>query len=85
MLYIIHVKDVKVVSARLCSVQVVSAEDRAAISAAHARTVTLWRKRKRMASEVLDSILESWQKPKKSLFEDIGIDTDESVGVKMPK
>jgi 26S proteasome regulatory subunit (ATPase 3-interacting protein) len=63
----------------------VTAEEKAAIGAAHTTTVTLWRKRKRMATDVLDSILESWPKPKKTLFEDIGVDTDEEAGVKLPK
>ena len=44
-----------------------------------------WRKRKRMATEILDSILESWPKSKKSLYEEIGVETDESVGVALPK
>jgi 26S proteasome regulatory subunit (ATPase 3-interacting protein) len=64
---------------------VVTAEEKAAIGAAHTKTVTLWRKRKRMATDVLDSILESWPNPKKTLFEDIGVDTDEEAGVKLPK
>jgi len=65
--------------------QVMSAEEKLAIQGAHGKTVTGWRKRKRMASDILDSILESWPKSKASLFEEIGVDTDESVGVKMPK
>jgi hypothetical protein len=31
-----------------------------------------------------DSILESWPKPKKELMEEVGIETDEDVGVKLP-
>ena len=65
--------------------QVMSTEEKLAIQGAHGKTVTGWRKRKRMASDILDSILESWPKSKASLFEEIGVDTDESVGVKMPK
>ena len=62
-----------------------STKEKVAIQGAHGKTVTAWRKRKRMASDILDSILESWPKSKTSLFEDIGVDTDESVGVKLPK
>ena len=62
-----------------------STDEKVAIQGAHGKTVTAWRKRKRMASDILDSILESWPKSKTSLFEDIGVDTDESVGVKLPK
>ena len=67
------------------SFQLMSKEEKLAIQGAHGKTVTGWRKRKRMASDILDSILESWPKSKASLFEEIGVDTDESVGVKMPK
>lgn len=62
----------------------VSAEDKAKISLLHTTTVTLWKKRKRMATDVLDSVLESWPKTKQSLMEEVGVDTDESVGVKIP-
>ena len=65
--------------------KVTSAEEKLAIQGAHTKTVTAWRKRKRMASDILDSILESWPKSKASLFEDIGVDSDEAVGVKIPK
>ena len=51
----------------------------------HETTTGHWRKRKRMATEILDSILESWPKSKKSLYEEIGVETDESVGVALPK
>eukprot|EP00092_Neocalanus_flemingeri_P026426 GFUD01028644.1.p1 GENE.GFUD01028644.1~~GFUD01028644.1.p1 ORF type:complete len:212 (-),score=90.51 GFUD01028644.1:69-704(-) len=64
--------------------EVISAEDKAKISVMHSTTVTLWKKRKRMATEVLDSVLESWPKSKQSLMEEVGVDTDESVGVKIP-
>ncbi len=33
---------------------------------------------------ITDSILESWPKPKKELLEEMGIETDEDVGVKLP-
>eukprot|EP00090_Calanus_glacialis_P036125 TRINITY_DN61614_c0_g1_i1.p1 TRINITY_DN61614_c0_g1~~TRINITY_DN61614_c0_g1_i1.p1 ORF type:complete len:212 (-),score=91.98 TRINITY_DN61614_c0_g1_i1:112-747(-) len=64
--------------------ELVSAEDKAKISLLHTTTVTLWKKRKRMATDVLDSVLESWPKTKQSLMEEVGVDTDESVGVKIP-
>ena len=37
-----------------------------------------------MINACLDGILESWPKPKKDLFEEVGVDTDEDVGVKLP-
>ena len=44
-----------------------------------------WRKRKRMAMDILDAILEGYPKSKKQLFEEIGVETDEDVGVALPK
>merc|ERR1712181_94595 len=82
-------EETNVLKERLCKLegntQVLSTEEKATIQGGHVKTVTSWRKRKRMASDILDSILESWPKSKASLFEEIGVDTDESFGVKMPK
>ena len=64
---------------------VISAEDRAKVVQLHSSAVTQWKKRKRMVSDVLDSVLEGWPKSKQSLLEEIGVDTDESVGVSIPK
>jgi len=64
--------------------EVVSAEDKVKINLLHSTTVSLWKKRKRMATDVLDSVLESWPKSKQSLMEEVGVDSDESVGVKVP-
>ena len=38
-----------------------------------------------MCLDITDAILESYPKSKKILFEDVGIETDEDVGAKMPK
>ena len=62
--------------------EVISSEDKAKIINLHKTAVGQWKKRKRMASDVLDSVLEGWPKTKQSLYEEIGIDTDESAGVK---
>lgn len=40
-----------------------------------------YRKRKRMCMDILDSILENCPKSKKALFEEIGVETDENVGI----
>ena len=37
-----------------------------------------------MFLNVTDAILESYPKPKKALMDDIGIETDEELGVKIP-
>ena len=44
-----------------------------------------WRKRKRMAMDVLDAILEGYPHPKSQLYEEIGIETDQEAGVTLPK
>ncbi|XP_012893435.1 PREDICTED: homologous-pairing protein 2 homolog [Dipodomys ordii] len=43
-----------------------------------------WRKRKRMATEMCDAILEGYSKSKKQFFEEVGIETDEDCKVKLP-
>ncbi|XP_009992489.1 PREDICTED: homologous-pairing protein 2 homolog [Chaetura pelagica] len=43
-----------------------------------------WRRRKRMATELLDAILEGYPKSKKQFFEEVGIETDEDQGVALP-
>ena len=44
-----------------------------------------WRKRKRITNDIINSILEGYPKSKKQLLEDIGIETDEEIGVQLPK
>ncbi|XP_045382558.1 homologous-pairing protein 2 homolog isoform X1 [Lemur catta] len=43
-----------------------------------------WRKRKRMATELSDAILEGYPKSKQQFFEEVGIETDEDYNVKLP-
>ncbi|XP_048373024.1 homologous-pairing protein 2 homolog isoform X1 [Sphaerodactylus townsendi] len=43
-----------------------------------------WRSRKRMATELLDAILEGYPKSKKQFFEEVGIETDEDFHVTLP-
>ncbi|XP_077979206.1 homologous-pairing protein 2 homolog [Glandiceps talaboti] len=50
----------------------------------HKTCVKEWRKRKRMATEITNAILEGYPKSKKQLFEDIGLETDEEYNVKPP-
>ncbi|KAG0413146.1 hypothetical protein HPB47_009720 [Ixodes persulcatus] len=44
-----------------------------------------WRRRKRMANDMLDAILEGYPKGKKALLEETGVETDEDAKVVMPK
>lgn len=57
----------------------VSAKDMEQTKKDYEKSVGEYKKRKRMCTDVLDSILENCPKPKKALFEEIGIETDESV------
>ncbi|KAM8824131.1 homologous-pairing protein 2 homolog [Synchiropus picturatus] len=43
-----------------------------------------WRKRKRLAVDMIDAIMEGYPKSKKELLEEIGIETDEDHGVVIP-
>ncbi|XP_037796141.1 homologous-pairing protein 2 homolog [Penaeus monodon] len=63
----------------------ISKEEKDQINSENEKMVKMWRKRRRMAMDILDAILEGYPKKKKDLFDDIGIETDEDVGVKLPK
>ncbi|XP_018009828.1 homologous-pairing protein 2 homolog [Hyalella azteca] len=63
----------------------ISKEERQRLERRRSEAVLQWRRRKRIAREVLDAILEGYPKSKKELYEDIGIETDEDLGVKMPQ
>jgi len=58
---------------------VISLKDRGQVKKEYETMTKEYRKRKRMCTDILDSILENCPKPKKALFEEIGIETDESV------
>lgn len=58
---------------------IVSGEDREQVMKDFERVAREYRRRKRMCTDILDSILENYPKSKKDLFEEIGVETDESV------
>ena len=62
----------------------VTKEEKDSIAKNHEIAVKEWRKRKRMCTNVIDAILESYPKSKKEFFEEVGIETDEDFGVKFP-
>ena len=64
--------------------ELVTKEQRTKIYARRDNMISHWKKRKRMANEILGCILESYPKTKKELYEDVGIETDEEAGVKVP-
>lgn len=47
--------------------------------------VQTWKKRKRMASDIMNAILENYPKTKKQFIEDVGIETDEAYNVTVPQ
>ncbi|KXJ19595.1 homologous-pairing protein 2 homolog [Exaiptasia diaphana] len=51
----------------------------------HKTAVDFWRKRKRMCTDIVNSILENYPKSKKQLMEDIGLETDEEYNAVLPK
>jgi len=59
----------------------VSEEDVKRVKKEYEKAMGEYRKRKRMCTDVLDSILEEYPKRKKDLLDEIGIETDESAGM----
>lgn len=47
--------------------------------------VQTWKKRKRLASDIMNAILENYPKTKKQFIEDVGIETDEEYNVTIPQ
>lgn len=62
----------------------VTPEEKDKIYKDHKQYVQMWKKRKRLATDILNGILEGYPKPKKQLIEDIGIETDEEYGAVIP-
>ncbi|CAL8094225.1 unnamed protein product [Calicophoron daubneyi] len=63
---------------------VITAEELETVSAARSRLIGEWRKRKRIAMNIIDAVAESYPKSKKQLIADVGIETDEDCGVALP-
>lgn len=63
----------------------VSKEERDKVVKENEAMTKQWRKRKRIAMDILDAILEGYPHPKAQLYEEIGIETDQEAGVSLPK
>ncbi|XP_033099292.1 homologous-pairing protein 2 homolog isoform X2 [Anneissia japonica] len=63
----------------------VTEKEKEAIYNLHSKNMKHWRKRKRMTKDILDAILEGYPKTKKTLYEEIGIETDEEYNVQLPQ
>ena len=81
-------KEVKDLKAKIqsinTSVKDIDPKENEKIKEERNKVVREWRKRKRMANSILEAILEGYPKPKKTLMDDIGIETDEDYKVTMP-
>ena len=81
-------KEVKDLKAKIqsinASVKDIDPKENEKIKEERNKVVREWRKRKRMANSILEAILEGYPKPKKTLMDDIGIETDEDYKVTMP-
>ncbi|XP_074659222.1 homologous-pairing protein 2 homolog [Tubulanus polymorphus] len=63
----------------------VTPEEREEVMTQRANYVKIWKKRKRLANDILNAILEGYPKTKKQLYEEIGIETDEEYKVAPPE
>ncbi|QQP49664.1 Diacylglycerol kinase [Caligus rogercresseyi] len=62
----------------------VSKADKENVMRGHENAVKEWRKRKRIVLNITEAILESYPKSKKTLYQEIEIETDEDAGVQIP-
>eukprot|EP00053_Salpingoeca_punica_P005686 m.55912 g.55912 ORF g.55912 m.55912 type:complete len:213 (-) comp13357_c0_seq4:42-680(-) len=60
---------------------VIPLEERKRVLKAYDHAVKEWRSRKRMATDIVDSIMEGYPKKRAQLLEDMGVETDESASV----
>ncbi|XP_055908837.1 homologous-pairing protein 2 homolog [Eupeodes corollae] len=63
----------------------ISSDDIKKVEKRHVKYLSAYRKRKRICTDMIDAILEGYPKSKKILIQDIGLETDESVGFAPPK
>jgi 26S proteasome regulatory subunit (ATPase 3-interacting protein) len=59
----------------------ISETDREQVQKDHEGNVKEWRKRKRLCMDIVESILEFYPNSKRALLDEVGIETDEDVGV----
>ncbi|XP_061605906.1 homologous-pairing protein 2 homolog [Phyllopteryx taeniolatus] len=62
----------------------VTPEEKDKVLKEHNIYVKEWRKRKRLASDMMDTILEGYPKSKKEFLEEVGVETDEDYKVVVP-
>ncbi|VDO06842.1 unnamed protein product [Rodentolepis nana] len=69
--------------AELGSEEPVSPDEFKSVETKRNSAVVEWRKRKRMAMEIVDAIAENYPKSRIQLMEDMGIETDEDRGISL--
>ncbi|XP_029642237.1 homologous-pairing protein 2 homolog [Octopus sinensis] len=74
----------KLVKLKAGNAIVITKEEKDKIYQERQKCVKEWKKRKRMANDILNAILEGYPKTKKHLYEEIGVETDEDCGVTIP-
>uniref|UniRef100_UPI00398F0AE3 homologous-pairing protein 2 homolog n=1 Tax=Pristiophorus japonicus TaxID=55135 RepID=UPI00398F0AE3 len=62
----------------------IAPEDKEKVYNERKQYVKEWRKRKRMAVDLIDAVLEGYPKSRKQFFEEVGIETDEDHTVTVP-
>ncbi|KAM9784807.1 homologous-pairing protein 2 homolog [Syngnathus typhle] len=62
----------------------VTPEEKDKVLKEHNVYVKEWRKRKRLTSDIMDTILEGYPKSKKEFLEEVGVETDEDYKVVLP-
>ncbi|XP_073962998.1 homologous-pairing protein 2 homolog isoform X2 [Choristoneura fumiferana] len=65
------------------SSNVISAEEKKIIMNEHGKLLKEYRQRKRISTDIIEAVLEGYPKSKKSLLEELCIETDEMVNFKL--
>uniref|UniRef100_S4RKG4 Homologous-pairing protein 2 homolog n=1 Tax=Petromyzon marinus TaxID=7757 RepID=S4RKG4_PETMA len=66
------------------SSNVVTPEEKEEVYKHRVQYVKEWRRRKRMATDMIDAVLEGYPKTKKHFYEEVGIETDDDHKVTIP-
>nr|XP_023024012.1 homologous-pairing protein 2 homolog isoform X1 [Leptinotarsa decemlineata] len=75
-----ELEDVKQQLSRFSEVELICPKKKLATENEYEKYLKVYKQRKRMCLDMVDSILENYPKTKKHLYEDIGLETDEDAG-----
>lgn len=65
--------------------EAISKVERQKIRSQREKMIKMWKSRKRMCMSMVDAVLDNCDMKKATLFEEIGIETDEGFKVKIPE